>query len=66
MGEEDMLVVVAVPVLFKHGGYLILTVIVIEKFGMRDVVIVGDSAIFRLFLVIGAHEKMGLVTMAEI
>ena len=61
-----MLVVVAVPVLSEHRRYLVLGIVVSEGFGMRDVVIVGDTAVFGHLLVVGRGEKMGLIALTQI
>ena len=66
VGEKQMLVVVAVPVLRKHRRYLALAVVVVETLGMGDEVVIGNTAVLSLFLMVGREEQVGLVTVAEV
>ena len=64
--EEDVLVVVAVPVVREDGGNLVLHEVVFERFGVCDVFVVSDATVLRLFLMVGAEEEVCLVAVAEI
>ena len=66
MREKHVLIVVAVPVSAQHGRNFRSRIIVAVTFGVYDVVVVGDSAVFSHFLVVERAEKMGFVALAEI
>ncbi len=66
MVEEDVLVVVAVPVLRQGGGNLVFVEALVEALGMAYVVVVGKSAVLGNLLVIGRKQQMGLIAVAEI
>ena len=56
MGEEDVLMVVAVPVLREYRGNLIFIIAVLEGLGVRDIIIVGDTTILSSFLMSRIEE----------
>ena len=64
--EENLLVVVAVPVVAQKGGNFVLFERGVELFGMRDVIVVGDAAVLAYFLMVGISQQVGLVAVAEI
>ena len=66
MGEEDVLVVVAIPVLLQDGWNFVCGKAFGKQFRMLDVVIVGDTSVFRHLLVVRTEEDMRLVTVAQI
>ena len=66
MGQEDVSVVVAVPVASEHGGNLVFPVGLVETLRMSDVVVVGDTTVFCHFLMIGLDEQMCLIAIAHI
>ena len=66
MGEEDVLVVVAIPVLLQHGRNFVGGETLGEELRMLDVVIIGDTSVLRHLLVIGAEEEVRLVAVAQI
>jgi hypothetical protein len=50
--EEDVMVVITVPVLLKDGWYLILGKFLIEDIWVGYEVIIGYTAILRYFLMV--------------
>ena len=66
MAEQEVLVVVAVPVGREYGGYLLLA----ERLGvflrMGDVGVLRDTTVLRRFLVVGGEEGMHLVAVAQV
>ena len=66
MGEEEVLVVVTVPVLLQDGRYLVGGEIVVEAVRMLDVFVVRDATVLRDLLTDGGEEDMGLITVADI
>ena len=66
VGEEDVLVVVAVPVFLQHGRNLGTLETLVETLRMHDVFIVGDAAVLSDFLMICRHQQVGFIAVAEI
>ncbi len=66
LGEEDVLVVVAVPVAREHGGYLRGVKRLVERLGMGDVVIIGDTTILGYLLMVGRHQQVRLIAVAQV
>ena len=66
VGEEEVLVVVTVPVAFEHGGYFLGGIVVAEAFGVGDIVVVEDTSVLGDLLVIGGAEHMELIAVADI
>ena len=66
LGEKYMLVVVAVPVLAQHRRNVRCCIVFGEQFGVGDIVVVGDTAVLRHFLVVGRHEQVCLIAVSHI
>ena len=66
MGEEDVLMVVAVPVLREYRGNLIFIIAVLEGLGVRDIIIVGDTTILSSFLMSRIEEYVQVIAVANI
>ena len=66
VGEIDVLVVVAVPVLFQDRGDFVLIQLILEGFGVGDIVVVGDTAVLRDLLVGCIEEEMQVVLVTGI
>ena len=66
LGEEDMLIVVTVPVLLQHRWNLRGGITLVERFGVRDVKIARDTTVLRHFLMKGIEEEMCLVTVTDV
>ena len=66
MGEEDVLVVVTIPVLLQDGRDFVRSIIVCKQLWMLDVVIVGNTSVFGHLLVVRTEEDMRLVAVAQI
>ena len=66
MGEEDVLIVVAIPVLLQHGRYFVGGETLGEKLRMLDVVIIGNTSVLRHLLVVGAEKEVRLIAVAQI
>ena len=65
VGEEEVEMVVAVPVALEHRGYLALGIRVAETLGVGDVVVVGDTAVLRHFLMVGGEHRVHLVAVTD-
>ena len=61
MREEDVLVIISVPVLFEHGRNFALCETLLEEVWMLDIVIVGDTSILRYLLVERGKEEVCLI-----
>ena len=61
MREEDVLVIISVPVLFEHGRNFALCETLLEEVWMLDIVIVGDTSILRYLLVERGEEEVCLI-----
>ena len=66
VGQIDVLVVVAVPVLSQDRGNLVLIQLVLERFGVGDIVVVGDTAVLRDLLVGCIEEEMQVILVASV
>lgn len=66
MGEEDVLIVIPVPVFLQDCRDLIGLVILIEGFGMGDIIIIRYSTVLCNFFMIEGDEKMGLILVSDI
>ena len=66
MGEEEVLRIVAVPVLREHGGNLFLGILLGVELGVCNVVVSGDTAVFGSFAVVGAAHEVHLIAVADI
>ena len=53
MGKKDVQIVVPVPVFSQNGGNFVGGVVLVKRFGMGDVIVVGYSSILGSFLMIG-------------
>ena len=58
--------VVAVPVLFQDRGNLVFIQLILEGFGVGDIVVVGDTAVLRDLLVGCTEEEMQIILVAGI
>ena len=56
VAQEDMLVVISVPVLLQYGRNFIAGEVIGILFRMLDIVIIGDTAVFCNLLVVGTEE----------
>ena len=61
MREEDVLVIISVPVFFEHGRNFALCETLLEEVWMLDIVIVGDTSILRYLLVERGEEEVCLI-----
>ena len=66
MREEDVLGIVAVPVLRQHGGDFILRILFLLGLWMGDVVIVDDTAVLSGLSMIERTEEVHLVSVTSI
>ena len=66
MGKEDVLVLVAVPVLLEYGWYLACGKVVVKTLRVLDVFVVGYAAILRNLLVNCGVDEMGLIAIAYV
>ena len=66
VGEEEVLVVVAVPVRLEHGGNLVVAVALGVDFGVGYVVVGLYAAILGCLLVMHLEEQVQLVAVAEV
>ena len=64
--EEDMLVVISVPVLLQHRGNLVGRKRLVEHLRMGDIRVVGDTSILRHLLMVGGKEQVSLIALTEI
>ena len=64
--QEDMLVVISVPVLLQYGRDFIAGEIIGILFRMLDIVIIGDTSVLGHLLVIGTEEEVCLISVAQI
>ena len=64
--QEDVLVVVTVPVFLQYGRNLVLRITVSVRLGMGDVGIVGDTTVLGSLLVVCREQDMHLILVAQI
>ena len=57
MGQEDVLVVVAVPVARQYGRYLVFGVGVAERLGVGDVLVLEDATVLGRLLTEDAEKN---------
>ena len=53
MGKKDVQIIVSIPVLSQNGGNFVGGVVLVKRFGMGDVIVVGYSTVLGSFLMIG-------------
>ena len=66
MGEENVLVVVSVPVPFKYRRDFIGYKFALEALGVGDVFVAENTTVLRNLLVVRGEKKMCLVVITEI
>ena len=66
VAEEDVLVVIAVPVLLQHRGNFVFPVCIVEHLGIGNIPVICYTAVFGHLLMIGTEQQMGIVTVAKI
>ena len=66
MGKKQVLVVVAVPVVGEYCGNLVFGVAVGKGFGVSDVLVVDNTAVFCYLLVVGREDGVHLVFVAVV
>lgn len=66
MGEEEILLVVAVPVVVQEHGYLVVGIVLTRLLRMEDVFVIGDAAALRILLVVVVVESVQLILVSEV
>ncbi len=66
VAEENVEVVVAVPVPLQHCGYVAFAEIVLEYFRMRDIPVVGYSAVLGHLLVVCREQQVRIVPLPDV
>ena len=66
VGEEDVLIAVAVPVALQHGGNLARGEVVVVTVGIGDVSVLTYTAVLGHLLLVGSENQMRLILVADV